>query len=107
MVNPAVAVLGLAVAGGLFKGASSVWKGYQNWQYMDENERYWNDYKKNTGYYPRYPRRAGAYNDRVGVVLDSLAGVSSGLNTGFSGYYRSQQGQYGYGDWNPYDNGYY
>lgn len=106
---PAIAVLGgLTVASGLFRGASSFWHGYQRWQDMDENERYWNDYARNTGYSPRYPRRTGAYNDRVGVVLDSLAGVSSSASGAYGGWYGSRPREYRPdSSWNPYDNGYY
>lgn len=33
---------------------------YYEQQAREENERYWNDYTKNTGVEPKYPIRAGA-----------------------------------------------
>lgn len=61
---------GLAMAGGL----GTLHKGVQ----YGETLRYWRDYKKNTGYAPRYRARAGYY-DNFGVI-------ASGLKAGTYGY---------------------
>lgn len=50
---------------------------YQNYQRMQENERYWSDYYENTGIVPKYPYRAGSYNDYIGTALDVNQGVVS------------------------------
>lgn len=42
-----------------------------------ENQRYWNDYKKNTGITPLYPHRAGSYYDEIGTFLDASQGAVS------------------------------
>lgn len=42
---------------------------------MSDNVRYWSDYKRNTGYSPRYPWRAGA-NDWMKYAAN--AGFSYG-----------------------------
>lgn len=44
-------------------------------QRMVENERYWNDYERNTGVKVKYPHRAGAYTDWTGFNLDYMQGV--------------------------------
>ena len=44
-------------------------------QRMVENERYWNDYERNTGVKVKYPHRTGAYTDWVGYNLDYMHGV--------------------------------
>ena len=44
-------------------------------QRMVENERYWNDYERNTGVKVKYPHRVGAYTDWTGFNLDYMQGV--------------------------------
>lgn len=51
------------------------YNGYRSYQAMVENERYWDDYYKNTGHRPRYPMRAGAYNDLARLVTPISSGV--------------------------------
>lgn len=51
--------------------AQTTWDIYQSYLRMGENERFWNDYKKNTGVTPLYPYRAGAVTDNVGQNLES------------------------------------
>lgn len=102
---PPLAVLGLA--GGISLGASSIWSTYQHVKYLNENKRYWNDYQKNTGYSPRYPRRAGSYNDYVGAVLGGASGTLYGASLGISSVYDPYSYKGRNGGFNPYDNGYY
>lgn len=66
-----------------------------------ENERYWNDYFKNTGYRPLYPIRSGAYYNlssyyqgesaRAGAyskVLSSIGHVGTAGSYGIDSLYR-------------------
>lgn len=47
-----------------------------------DNARFWSDYKKNTGYSPRYPFRSGVY-DWMGY------GARAGMNYfGYRRFYR-------------------
>lgn len=46
-----------------------------------ENERFWADYKKNTGLTPRYPYRAGAVNN-VGELYTQAGGFSKNVSSG-------------------------
>lgn len=52
----------------------------QNVKRLKENERYWSDYKKNTGITPLYPYRAGSYIDYMGTALEVNQGVVSLYN---------------------------
>lgn len=81
----AVPVLGILM--GVSSGASSLGSLYSaranaaSYQYtaakFAENNRYWADYRKNTGITPKYPYRAGAVND-VGQLYGRQAGVAKG-----------------------------
>lgn len=81
----AVPVLGILM--GVSSGASSLGSLYSaranaaSYQYtaakFAENNRYWADYKKNTGITPKYPYRAGAVND-VGQLYGRQAGIAKG-----------------------------
>lgn len=45
-----------------------------------ENQRYWNDYKRNTGINPRYPIRAGlygSYSSEIGEAFEATEAVMS------------------------------
>lgn len=63
-------------------------------RYNAENDRFWADYKKNTGFSPRYPMRSGAeYNltalygaqtSRAGAIASQLRSTA---NVGLSGVY--------------------
>lgn len=44
-----------------------------------ENERFWADYKKNTGLTPKYPYRAGAVNN-IGQLYGYQAGIAKGAS---------------------------
>lgn len=82
----AVPVLGILM--GVSSGASSLGSLYSaranaaSYQYtaakFAENNRYWADYKKNTGITPKYPYRAGAVND-LGQLYGHQAGVVKGV----------------------------
>ena len=82
----AVPVLGILM--GVSSGASSLGSLYSaranaaSYQYtaakFAENNRYWADYKKNTGITPKYPYRAGAVND-IGQLYGRQAGIAKGV----------------------------
>lgn len=40
-----------------------LYNSYVSYNRNAENQKYWADYKKNTGKSPRYPYRSGAYYD--------------------------------------------
>ena len=46
-----------------------------------ENERFWADYKKNTGLTPRYPYRAGAVNN-LGQLYAYQGGFAKNVSQG-------------------------
>ena len=79
----AIPVLGILM--GVSSGASSLGSLYSaranaaSYQYtaakFAENNRYWADYRKNTGITPKYPYRAGAVND-VGQLYGRQAGIA-------------------------------
>lgn len=46
-----------------------------------ENERFWADYKKNTGLTPRYPYRAGAVNN-IGELYAHQGGFAKNVSSG-------------------------
>lgn len=82
----AVPVLGILM--GVSSGSSSLGSLYSarasaaSYQYTAakflENNRYWADYKKNTGITPKYPYRVGAVND-IGQLYGHQAGVAKGV----------------------------
>lgn len=82
----AVPVLGILM--GVSSGASSLGSLYSaranaaSYQYtaakFAENDRYWADYRKNTGIIPKYPYRAGAVND-VGQLYGRQSGIAKGV----------------------------
>lgn len=73
MVAPLLAVLGASVG---MQAVTGIYQFYMNHQRAIENERYWNDYYRNTGVRPVYPFRAGDYTD-YGYVLSA---VGTGVN---------------------------
>lgn len=54
----------LAIAGaGAFYGGLQLKQAHNSYSQARETERFWADYRKNTGYSPRYPWRVGMYNN--------------------------------------------
>jgi hypothetical protein len=85
-IEMAVPVLGLLM--GVSSGSSTLGSLYSaranaaSYQYtaakFAENDRYWADYRKNTGITPKYPYRAGAVND-AGQLYGRQAGIAKGV----------------------------
>lgn len=73
LVAPLVAVLGASVG---MQAVTGIYQFYMNHQRSIENQRYWDDYYRNTGIRPVYPFRAGDYTD-YGYVLSA---VGTGVN---------------------------
>lgn len=79
MPLPLIALgIGFAVSTAIGVG-SSTYNFYQNSQRQAENQRYWNDYEKNTGIRPRYPYRTGSYYD-YGYMLSYASDMSNVAN---------------------------
>lgn len=68
-------VLPLLAAGLAFSGAVGVSKGI-------ETLNYWNDYRRNTGHYPKYPWRMGV-GDVYSSVGRSMVGFGAVSNFGY------------------------
>lgn len=76
-------IAGASFAAGAISDLYSQWSNY-NYQKaaLDENERYWNDYIRNTGVKPRYPYRSGMYQNSAflysGLVRSHTSLIDSG-----------------------------
>lgn len=90
------------VAGASF-GASFIWDLYSQWknyQYqkgvLDENERYWKDYVRNTGVKPRYPYRSGMYQNSAFLYSGLVRTHTSLVGYGVSETRRGKRGEWLY-----------
>lgn len=89
---------------GAYAGARvglELYKGYQNKKISDyersyydslyrENQRFYSDYLKNTGFSPRYPQRSGAVPNMSALYRaqwNSSSWYFGGLSSGISGAY--------------------
>lgn len=79
MVLPLLAVGALGAAGAL--------KTLHGGIRYAENMRYWSEYKKNTGFSPRYRARAGYY-DYLGVASSALGSFGMSYGSLYNYYNR-------------------
>lgn len=91
MVAPIVILAGASVGLSLVRAIAGAPANLENISYqkgmMAENQRYWDDYKKNTGYSPRYPYRSGANYNQSSLLgsYGSLVGGATGVGGTFTG----------------------
>lgn len=106
MVAPLAIIAGAYLAGSV---GASIYSAYKNIQYqnraMKENERFWNDYYKNTGFKARYPYRAGSVYNTSSLYSSYASAVGAWspiIGFGY-GQYQARGKQYrgnpSYTDW--------
>lgn len=83
-------IQGASSLGSLYSAQANAMSYEYTKQRFAENDRFWSDYRKNTGVTPRYPYRAGAVNN-YGQLYAYQGGVAKNVSSGaksISKFYR-------------------